>query len=1291
MKKRNFPRPLWFAVLLGLVLVAQCVLPPATTQVQSSSYSPVANDAGKIFYVTGVSTFTLPAVPPTAQWRIDFVVTPGGSLTINPNGLQIDLQSGNESFRVGDSVRVSTDGTNYYTSAISTPPTMPCERFPGADGSLQLQACLVALRGINSIGGIADARRMTNLNWSVDPFDASSIPFSGVLLLPAGTIVAQVPVVVPGDWTLVGTGARGNLAQVGTTIEAGANFPSAIVSGIVSPGTVGAAENVVGTATGWTYVAGTPSSSNLARGCAFVSPAGGGANDNFGLISAINPGTQTLTLGWGANNGTGASAGSTYTITCAVLVLGIGGSSNAGATFGINLNQVNADCNNVNGCIGVQNWYSQQNTILTEVSAHNFNNIGFDCEWQCQNTGQWQILTSSPGSSCTANTINFVFRFSVEISRPMIGLSAGIGQCATMPNVGIQVATNNMHFIGADTEHVVTGIDIGGNIACPFACPMPARSAQGTIIQGGGNQSGVGTTYIHLSNAFFAPANTVIMSAAKTGIANNVVDDWNNCIITDNNLGQYTLNNLGTITINTSGQCGGPNAIVGPSPWVDVTSAPYGAKPDAKQTITGSMTSGSPTLTVGSSLFSASDVGKLISVEMAPVQQPAQPTLTLNLSGGSITCQKATNSNTGFTAIAVLITETNSHGEGQRSMERQVLCNNTGTVNQVVVTSPTALNGATTWSVYDSIGLINAPSGLELLDPNCTNIAIGTNCVLNTVSGATTAPPPPAVLITTIFAFVSATQVTLTANATQTVSGATVSWGTDNTTPIQNAMNTCPVFVTGLTARGCEIFLPPLGAYMVQNIVTTRAGVHFYSPCNQANIGTTDCASLWSSSPGYTLTMGTSGSSLNQGHTVEGIGFKDSSGTGNISGGLRYLEMTHSLTKNVSCAYMTNPVHGSCVSYDATAGDSQYNVVDGLWCIGATPFNCHKGIEFSDGQASNNWMHHLHIGGAQVGGDVGVDLMQNSGGTGANNTVSDSSIETYNVGVHGGDTVHMVVGPSVNIENSTTLPGLGIAGLIDTSGTNQCYNNTFIAVDFTNGGGAVSSVANCPNTTIRGSMRSAPSMFYFGTFGPIDDIAWSTGGGTHTTSSPLQQIISALIAVTSGFPGDEQTVTDAQSAGDCQNGGGSAIAKCRNTGSGWTALPGGGGGGVAPVAISSNTSIGATTICSLVNCPAGTYTVYAYVDVTVACATGGTYAVNILYTDDTGAKTTVLDLAGIGTTPATASVTSSLALSSTSNFGQGAQIIYNTNASGIRYTTTAGACLTGGPATGVLHISVVHS
>lgn len=122
----------------------------------------------------------------------------------------------------------------------------------------------------------------------------------------------------------------------------------------------------------------------------------------------------------------------------------------------------------------------------------------------------------------------------------------------------------------------------------------------------------------------------------------------------------------------------------------------------------------------------------------------------------------------------------------------------------------------------------------------------------------------------------------------------------------------------------------------------------------------------------------------------------------------------------------------------------------------------------------------------------------------------------------------------------------------------------------------------------------------------------------------------------------------------------------------------------ATVTTGSGASVGSTTLCSSTNCPAGTYVVHTYIDITTACGTTGTYTVNLIYTDDQGAKTIPVNLNGTGAVPATGVLTTT----STANFGESSQVIRLTSGN-LNYSTTAVACGTAGPMVGKLYMAAV--
>jgi len=121
----------------------------------------------------------------------------------------------------------------------------------------------------------------------------------------------------------------------------------------------------------------------------------------------------------------------------------------------------------------------------------------------------------------------------------------------------------------------------------------------------------------------------------------------------------------------------------------------------------------------------------------------------------------------------------------------------------------------------------------------------------------------------------------------------------------------------------------------------------------------------------------------------------------------------------------------------------------------------------------------------------------------------------------------------------------------------------------------------------------------------------------------------------------------------------------------------------AAVTIGSGTSIGLTSLCSTTFCPAGTYQIDFYEDVTTACGTSGTYTVLLTWTDDQGSKSAfTVPIAGTGTAAGVLTTTS------TANWGQATMTIRSAGSAAIQYSTTAIACGTAGPMVGKLYMSV---
>ena len=109
---------------------------------------------------------------------------------------------------------------NIVAQAEAIPGGLNCAAFPGAEDGAKIQACLVALNTLNSQAGRADASGLIGCSWAVNPFAASSLPASGVLLLPPCQITTCASVVIPSYWSMGGLIARNYTTQSGTSIQA---------------------------------------------------------------------------------------------------------------------------------------------------------------------------------------------------------------------------------------------------------------------------------------------------------------------------------------------------------------------------------------------------------------------------------------------------------------------------------------------------------------------------------------------------------------------------------------------------------------------------------------------------------------------------------------------------------------------------------------------------------------------------------------------------------------------------------------------------------------------------------------------------------------------------------------------------------------------------------------------------------------------------------------------------------------------------------------------------------------
>lgn len=443
------------------------------------------------------------------------------------------------------------------TTSVNSPNiggTLYAASFTGADMGIKIANCLVALNAISTFTGTCIANFPGNQTWSVNPFSYAgtagvNYPIDGQIQICNTTFISQdLPIVMPGGWAIVGCGnAQRGGATVFTANNSGSpRFQATYTTGSVTVGTPGNAEVIAGSGTAF---------SPYLLGCAFVSPSTQPtqANSTYGIISAVTSGTS-ITLGFGANNGTGAPTASNFAIYCPMVVLGDGSVGNPPFTYVRGLEHIALNCNDIPGCMGVANWFSEEGTKLEDVNIYGYTNIGYDRETgYAQNSGPDTNLTLLASSSATAGTISYVSRTGGAGKR-MLQASTFINASSTNLTQALDIESYSEHLQDLHIENAVNGIMIGGTVSCPVACPIPSGTqVSGPIIENV-VAAVTGTTVVTLG------AGTVV-GASIHGLLRSGGSSWTNalsdlttsCTETNQSLGFYeTTDSSGAIQNSSS-------------------------------------------------------------------------------------------------------------------------------------------------------------------------------------------------------------------------------------------------------------------------------------------------------------------------------------------------------------------------------------------------------------------------------------------------------------------------------------------------------------------------------------------------------------------------------------------------------------------------------------------------------------------------------------------------------------------------------------------------------------------
>ena len=135
---------------------------------------------------------------------------------------------------------------------------------------------------------------------------------------------------------------------------------------------------------------------------------------------------------------------------------------NAATSMGVRIENLTIDCNNVAGCIGLQNVRSQEQSGARHVLIENITGVGLDVEGSAaQNSGPYEDMEFAGGIDFNVNAASLCARIiNVPAFRGLHGATCNFNNYDVHPAVGIQMDSpgtlNDIHIEGA-----ITGIGVG--------------------------------------------------------------------------------------------------------------------------------------------------------------------------------------------------------------------------------------------------------------------------------------------------------------------------------------------------------------------------------------------------------------------------------------------------------------------------------------------------------------------------------------------------------------------------------------------------------------------------------------------------------------------------------------------------------------------------------------------------------------------------------------------------------------------------------------------------------------
>lgn len=558
-------------------------------------------------------------------------------------------------------------------------------------------------------------------------------------------------------------------------------------------------------------------------------------------------------------------------------------------------------------------------------------------------------------------------------------------------------------------------------------------------------------------------------------------------------------------------------------------------------------------------------------------------------------------------------------------------------------------------------------------------VNLSTAIISSNTSGFTSTEYPVATVVTNSTQIVTLTDdrpgayAVTSSGGSGAVSSVSNSDGTLTITPTTGAVIAALALAHANTWTGQQTFVAPILGTPTSGVITNLTGTCTSCTSNlAANISTNGTANqVW----------GMNSVATAQGWQTQifsSLTTTGTSGAATLTGGV--LNIPQYSGGGVTSIATTSPITGGTITTTGTIACA--TCVTSAASLTSTAIMTGAG---SQGSQTPDTTATLSSGGVLAGVSMAENLLTGAAAAGTI-TEGGSTFSVTRAGVSAANLTAPWVFQNTNSTNNNTSITLGITSPGTSTGqTTLNINGATTGGDLTDWGtggtwasGVLSGQTNVAKVGITGAFTGLNFTSAGTTAGFIDLPQGPTSAGVAPCNTANSHCIQAGTATTAGVETDAPALAQ-------------GIPTRTGTSSAVTDGYSGDANHSATVSWSTATSIGSTSLCSSANCPVGTYRVSVYEDVTTACTTTGSYVVNLIWTDDSAvSKTSVIPLAGLGMTSTfgPTALTGTLVPTSTTDFGIGSFILRSTGTTSINYSTTAGACATGGPGVGKLYFTV---